>query len=570
MRWLIRKVTKKGKGQVSFEEDVHYGDILTIGRGADQAVFLSDLRAAIEHARVTALGSNKYKVESLITAGIRVNGGIQKTATLGPGALIEIGGTRIELLAAPQDYDAGIEISAIDKAELAAEKEKTRKPTALSETWLSRRMPSWALLIVILVLFLALPLAAHYSKPVSNLLQSSPLPSRDAWLAGDLAGAHHFFGSDCNACHSEGTKWVKDEDCLACHGQTTPAHADPATFHLPALGEARCAHCHRDHNGKDGLVREDQALCADCHIGLKASTAGASTLEDVGDFGLDHPEFKVAMPAWDSSGAFAPERVTLSTELEENSGLKFPHDVHLDPEGLNAAEGRQVLVCASCHEPDAGKAIMKPVDFETMCQDCHALTFDVTQPERQVPHAKIQEIIYMLDEFYARRALEGDVQDAAAPESLRVRRRPGTPPTQAERQLALTWARDKARQVGESLFTGRACTVCHAVTPGRTVEEPWMVAPVRVAGVWFPKSRFDHGSHTTMVCADCHQAETSDTSTDLLLPGIENCQQCHAGEQGGHNKLESGCIACHGYHESPHLMQLDLQAGAKGAPAASD
>ena len=31
MRWLIRRVLKKGKGAVSYEEDVHYGDILTIG-----------------------------------------------------------------------------------------------------------------------------------------------------------------------------------------------------------------------------------------------------------------------------------------------------------------------------------------------------------------------------------------------------------------------------------------------------------------------------------------------------------------------------------------------------------
>ncbi len=559
MRWLIRKVARKGKGQVSFEEDVHYGDVLTIGRGADQAIFLSDLRAALEHARVTALGGDRYQIESLINAGIRINGGIQQKATLGPGTTIEIGGTRIELIPAPQDYDAGVEVSAIDKAEMAAEKEKTRKPTTLAETWLSRRLPAWLLLIAMLVLFLALPMAAHYSPAVDSVVTATPLPSRDAWQAGKLADAHHFFGSDCKACHSEAFKWVKDGDCLTCHAQT-PAHADPVAFHLPALGEARCAHCHRDHNGKTGLVRDDQALCADCHVGLQASTGGASTLVDVGDFGIDHPQFKVALPAWDADGKFTPQRVELTADLKEDSGLKFPHDVHMRAEGLNAPAGRQVLQCDSCHVPDTGGALMKPVDYETMCQDCHALTFDVTQPDRQVPHARITEIFYMLDEFYARRALEGDVQDAAAPESLRVRRRPGQAPTPAERQLALTWARDKARQVGESLFTGRACTVCHAVSPGRTLEEPWVVAPVRVAGEWFPKSRFDHRSHTTMTCGDCHAAETSPSSRDLLLPPIENCRECHAGEQGGHNKLQSGCIACHGYHESDHLLQVDLQS----------
>jgi hypothetical protein len=57
MRWLIRKVGRKGKGQVSYEDDVHYGDVLTIGRGADQAIFLPDLRAALAHARVRAQGN---------------------------------------------------------------------------------------------------------------------------------------------------------------------------------------------------------------------------------------------------------------------------------------------------------------------------------------------------------------------------------------------------------------------------------------------------------------------------------------------------------------------------------
>ena len=81
MRWLIRRVLKKGKGAVSYEEDVHYGDVLTIGRAADQAIFLPDLRAALNHARVTLLSNGQYKVESLIIAGIRVNGDATQPVT---------------------------------------------------------------------------------------------------------------------------------------------------------------------------------------------------------------------------------------------------------------------------------------------------------------------------------------------------------------------------------------------------------------------------------------------------------------------------------------------------------
>ncbi len=557
MRWLIRKLHRKGKSQVSYEEDVHYGDVLTIGRGADQAIFLTDLRAALEHARVTALGGGRYKVESLINAGIRINGGIAQTGALAPGGVIEIGGTRIELLKAPPDFDAAVEVSAIEKGEIEAAREKRAKPTSLSQTWLAKRLTSWLLFATVLVLFLVLPMLAHYSPGFSETLSAAPVPTRSAWEAGELANAHHFFGSDCNSCHTAGFKWVRDEACLQCHANT-PAHADPVAFNLPQLGEARCAHCHRDHNGADGLVREDQALCADCHTDLSARSAGASKLSPVTDFGTLHPQFKVALPAWNAQGVFTPQRTELEPGLQEKSGLKFPHETHLTPDGLSAPDGRQVLVCASCHQPDASGSKMLPVDFETMCQSCHKLTFDVTEPERQVPHGKIEEIIYTLDEFYAKRALDGEIKDPTAPPNLRTRRRAGQPVTPEVRQEALTYARDKARSVGESLFTGRACSVCHAVTPGREAQAPWMVAPVRVAGVWFPKSHFDHASHGTMQCASCHRADTSKSSSDLLLPDIESCRTCHAGEAGGHDRLRSGCISCHGYHESSQLLQKEL------------
>jgi hypothetical protein len=557
MRWLVRRVHRKGKGQVSYEDDIHFGDVLTVGRGASQAVFLTDMRVALEHARITVVSRGRYRIESLIEAGIRVNGGIVHQTSCGAGTLLELGSYRVELVAPPEDYDAAVEISQADKNELAEQIALKRLPTSLAETRLSKRVPAWILFASILLLFLILPATSHYASGLSAFLHGAPLPSRDAWQAGELAAAHHLSQSECSACHSEPFTWVKDADCLTCHAGTA-AHADPVAFKLPALGEARCAHCHRDHNGKQGLIRGDQSLCSDCHTGLSARTAGTSTLEDASDFGLDHPPFKVSLPRWDTEGKLLPERVALVPGLEERSGLKFPHDVHLDRDGLKAPDGLQVLECSSCHIPDAGGAAMQPVDFEGMCQSCHALSFDITAPERQVPHARITEIFYMLDEFYARRALEGEVVDQSAPTSLRTRRLPGQAVEPQQRQLALTWARDKARQVGESLFTGKACTVCHQVAPGRSTEEPWSVAPVRVAGIWFPKSDFDHASHTTMACADCHAAASSNTSQDLLLPDIANCRQCHAGEQGGHDRLQSGCVSCHGYHASEHLLQADL------------
>ena len=562
MRWLIRRVLKRGKGQVSYEDDIHYGDVLTIGRGSDQAIFVPDLKVALEHARITAVSSGSYKVESLIIAGIRVNSELTYATTVGPGAIVDVGTTRIQLLEPPQDYEAGVEISTIDKSELAATAKAKALPTSLSQTWLAKRTPSWVLFGVVALLFFVLPLLSHFSPGFRDTLRATPAPHQTAWEAGDIAAAHHFFGAQCTTCHEAPFTPVKDEACARCHA-ATPAHADPAKFNMPELGDARCAHCHRDHNGQKGLVDNEQALCSTCHANLKSATNNASTIADISDFGTQHPEFSVNLPGWNDKGEFVPVRSSLAGgALKEKSGLKFPHDEHLDPKGLNTPAGITKLDCASCHVPDQGSAIMKPVDFETMCQSCHRLDFDVLEPDRQVPHGKVPEIIYMLDEFYARRALEGGYNDTTAPIVVQQRRRPGQPLSRQEQTDALIWARGKARTVGESLFTGRACTVCHAVTPGRIAGDPWQIAPVRVAGEWYGKAHFTHESHTTMSCTDCHDARNSKASSDLLIPGIQNCQQCHAGE-AAKEKVPTTCVSCHGYHENDALILAELQARAK-------
>lgn len=563
MRWLIRRVTRKGKGSVAYEEDIHYGDMLTVGRGSDQAIFVPDLKVALEHARLTALGNGQYKVESQILAGVRVNGAATQNVNAGPGTQVEIGGTRLTLLEPSGDFDAAVEVATIDQAEKQAASEAKSLPTALGQTWLARRLPSWLLFTLIAGLMVLLPMAAHYSQKLAAFEAHSPLPTRDAWQAGELAASHKFFGAQCNLCHEKAFRWVRDESCARCHAATR-AHADPVKFNLPALGEARCAHCHRDHNGTDGLIIRDQVLCSECHSDLRQETANATTLGDVEDFGDAHPQFSVNLPQWDANGAFAPVRTSLATpRIEEQSGLKFPHDAHLDPKGINAPDGKKVLSCASCHQPDAGGAAMKPIDFEPMCQECHRLDFDIREPQRQVPHGKIAEIQFMLDEFYARRALEGGYGDAAAPPQVQQRRRPGQALSRQEQAEALAWAREKSRKVGEDLFTGRACTVCHTVALRPDAENPWYVAPVRVNGIWYAKAAFTHAKHeANMKCGDCHAAADSKASSDLLIPGIDNCRQCHAGE-GARDKVASTCIACHGYHDSEFLVLSELQARAR-------
>jgi len=557
MRWLIRRVLKKGKGAVSYEEDVHYGDVLTIGRAADQAIFLPDLRAALNHARVSLLSGGQYKIESLILAGIRVNGEISYSTTAEAGAVVEIGNTRLMLLPPPQDYDAGVEVSTLDKTEQSSEKQKLAKPTRLSQTALSKRWPSWLMFIGILVFALGLPMAGHFMPAFGQLLKRSPLPSTSSWNPGPLDSAHQFFGADCTKCHQKPFVTVRDSACLACHANT-PAHADPVKFNLPQLGNAECRSCHQDHQGAAGLIRTDQRLCSDCHGDLKTRTHAVSTLAEVRDFGSAHPQFNIDLPAWNADGKFAPQRKVIAADLKEDSGLKFNHLKHLNPEGLSTPNGHRVLECANCHVADAGGAKMRPVKFETMCHDCHTLGFDTLAPAREVPHGKVAEVIYMLNEYYAKIALEGGYVDAKSPVIVQERRRPGSPPlSQQQQQEALAWARERTREVTESLFTGRACTTCHKVTPPHDATDTWHVAPVRVSGVWYADAKFTHAKHATAKCEDCHAARQSQQASDLLIPGIENCRACHAGAYAK-DKVPTTCIACHDYHQSATLKMKNL------------
>ncbi len=558
MRWLIRRVLKKGKSSISYEDDTHYGEILTIGRASDQAIFLPDLRAALNHASVTAIGNGQYRVESLIIAGIRVNGEITYSITVGAGAIIELGSTRLTLLDARGDYDAAVEVSTIDKSEQAEISSRRKKPTSLSQTWISKRWPSWAGFIVVLTLGLLLPAATHVVPGLNTVLRYSPLPSTAFWNPGEVDAAHQFFATDCKRCHQNAFLMVRDSACTSCHVKTK-AHADPVRFNIPALGDARCGTCHQDHNGKRGMVSTDQRLCADCHADLKERTKGASQIADIADFGKAHPQFHVSLPGWAANGDFTPKSMPWASGLKENSGLKFNHEKHLKVDGLNTPDGRKVLTCGNCHQPDAAGAAMKPIAFETMCHDCHQLGFDTLAPDREVPHANVEAVTYTLDEFYARRGLEGGYADARAPTIVQVRRRPGSPPLSRQEQVeALAWARDRAREAARTLFTGKACVTCHSISPPASGESNWRVAPVRVSGIWYVEARFNHAKHETMTCLDCHEgAKVSQASNDLLIPGIDNCRECHGGADA-RGKVASTCIACHAYHRSP-LLTLDKQ-----------
>jgi cytochrome c peroxidase len=75
------------------------------------------------------------------------------------------------------------------------------------------------------------------------------------------------------------------------------------------------------------------------------------------------------------------------------------------------------------------------------------------------------------------------------------------------------------------------------------------VAKTNIAARWLPHAQFDHRAHQMMTCASCHTttADSHETS-DVLLPGIKACQQCHR-EDKPKEAAEGRCFECHQYHD---------------------
>jgi predicted CXXCH cytochrome family protein len=60
-------------------------------------------------------------------------------------------------------------------------------------------------------------------------------------------------------------------------------------------------------------------------------------------------------------------------------------------------------------------------------------------------------------------------------------------------------------------------------------------------------ARFDHAKHAPVECGNCHDARQSQSSSDVLVPGIGKCITCHGSESAAY-KAQSTCTSCHVFH----------------------
>ncbi len=561
MQCNVSFLTRKSRGGVTHKDEVVSGASIRIGRSTDNELYLSDFRTSLHHATIHDR-QGRYYIEAESGSDIRVNNNITQSARLNSGDVIAVGPYDIEIISADEGEKLNITVELVRQLGDDLEQLKQRSVTTLAATGFSRRLWSWVFFTIITALFLALPIAAFYSDEVRDMFKDAPITADVSWKTGEFESAHTFFANDCKACHQKAFETVRDTSCVTCHTETH-THADPLFFELSGLNETRCATCHKEHNGRDGLVRRDEGLCGDCHKDLDAKTG--TDLKNVQDFGNNHPNFSATMFRYNASAkTFSTQREALKDKPVETSNLKFPHDKHLTVEGVDAPGGNRVMVCADCHQAEPGGIGMKPINMKQHCAECHSLEFEADIPQRVVPHGNLEHILYTLTEYYGNVALKGGFEDIDAPAIVQNRRRPGQRITPRERKDAFLWAKQKAMSVGEDLFEDRVCATCHDVTKVRDGDSPkWEIAPVRLADTWLPKSRFVHKKHETMQCTDCHDAAKSEDSGDVLIPAIDNCQQCHAGTDEAHNKVQSTCVDCHGFHIADDFLLGDR----KGMPA---
>lgn len=539
MQVILRRMEDLGGLVVATDEAVSV-DRITIGRGTDQDIQLPDVRVTLAHAEIRPRQGGGWGLECLSENPVIVNGSPVTDCKLGAGDTIDCG--RFRLIVAPAEPGADLVLQIEERVSAREEKGRRREryTLQLAETTLRKRRTAWGLVALVLVLLLALPVALRYGSfgAAGGSLDA-------AWQAGPASAAHSGFIEDCDACHQAPFVAVRNDACLACHKQQAHHSDHPDILALDDMGGARCGSCHLEHAGRDALIARKTELCTDCHADPSERYAAAE-LPPAGSFDDDHPGFTLSLPAWNDKGQAHPAELAQEPgPVREVSHLAYPHDVHLAKEGVSSPDGKRVMACADCHRPMG--ASFAPIRMEDHCQSCHQLDFDPDVPGRRLPHRAPGEVAAIILDHFARMALVGGVQEPSAPEAVRLLRRPGQAMRAEEREAAMSWAEQRAAQTMEDVFSRRVCAECHQVHRTEDPAKPWDVEPVELTASFLTGARFDHVAHRTEDCARCHASKDSKESSDVLIPPLANCRECH-GDPGASGRIGTACVDCHGFH----------------------
>ncbi|MGH9866063.1 MAG: hypothetical protein ACRD4H_11675, partial [Candidatus Acidiferrales bacterium] len=280
-----------------------------------------------------------------------------------------------------------------------------------------------------------------------------------------------------------------------------------------------------------------------------------------------------------------PEFAPLRDNFKDPGTIRFNHSVHLAANLLGPGGRRVELECTDCHRPGAPHglwpygapgveaatfsggaqyapyaaamsgnfgpatvvqkraefAYMAPPTYMNTCFSCHPLQFDARFAD-SAPHDKPAIVHAFLAQKYQEyiAAHPSALNEVFAPPRLPERPVPASP-------RAVTADQWVAEQVtaAENLLWRKTCAECHALsfTEGNPLP---VVAPSRITQRWLPHSTFSHDAHRMVSCASCHTTiASSQLTSDVNLPSVRVCQECHAARSSA---APASCSECHMYH----------------------
>src|SRR5579871_1426681 len=438
------------------------------------------------------------------------------------------------------------------------------------------RLVHWLSFLAILVL----PIV-----PIGYLLARHSLEVEGLFLPGSLAAAHQ--GFTCKECHVEPWRgWHKvsggdrqsaaimDGVCAQCHGGLLDASVSPSPVDLrPGLivrpeivaphhprqipaDVGNCTDCHQDHQGEKGLLQVTDESCRRCHSNLRTVDGRHTFYPQLTAFDADHhPPFGW----WRKDG------------VQDPGALRFNHQIHLDLDGHRLHgidEPRSRLkrqACGFCHQPDSRGRGMAPVRYDQHCAQCHPLTVQIaaeTQDGRvqhavqafcqePAPHGTPAMVLAVLRERLRLLAEQNPTIGSNEETTEPTRRIPGRQPMPPAPRTPSGWVDHQAAVLGRLLFDAPGgCRYCHlekqAARPAASLPE---YKRTHLPASWFPFAKFSHARHGLMPCSDCHdKARTSTRTSDVLMPSLPKCLECHRNQPGPGIHARADCLECHQYH----------------------
>jgi len=537
------------------------GNSLEIGRGTGNGLVLEDLHIALRHAVIEYV-DGRYVIKDLeTTSGTYVGHRSVRIRPLAHGDVVHIGNYNLRIGLASREGPLTIDVTrqtGDEGADGRAAVSYLARYRLSESVWTKGRLTVWGLVLVLGV-------------PVVLLLFGNISWGKKTWRAtnllapGGVTQAHQFIGHDCASCHTETWKAPTTTSCTPCH--PSPVH------HANQVSSPDCVSCHREHRSDHKpLTKMGDHFCVSCHGDLQTDTGKPPQFaQHIRAFEDGHPEFSAALKGPHESKV---TRVKLSDKaaLHDPGAMKLNHELHLTPERMKKL-GFKPLACANCHRADKQGAYMAPITYTEHCAQCHPLEFDERFPGQVVQHGKQPEGIQdFLKDNFTRRCLERSVEQTAPPQegsdAGTERRRPGQAlalprePQVATAASVLQCRDEGVRDAQKRLYAGgkqSVCGLCHTLQdPVAGAQLPTVVPPT-IPERWLPHGEFHHQVHmramkhrtadNQALCESCHRpdlgASKSTQTTDILLPGIASCQECHSASGGA--SLQ--CVTCHRYHD---------------------